>query len=120
MDQIVIRDLLARGIVGINPDERIKPQDIVVNINLSVDTYRAAETDSIDDAVNYREITKAVLAHVEEGRPMLVERLAAEIAGICLDMDDRVEEAEVSVEKPGALRFARSVGVTIRRRRGEG
>lgn len=119
MDQIVIRDLLLRGIVGINPDERTKPQDILVNVTMWADTRPAAASDDIADAVNYRTITKAIIDHIEAGDPMLVERLVAEIAGICLDADPRVEDVEVSVEKPGALRFARSVGVVIRRRRGE-
>ena len=120
MDQIVIRDLLVRGIVGINDDERTKPQDVLVDITMWADTRAAAASDDIEDAVNYRTIAKAVIAHIEAGEPMLVERLAAEIAAICLDADPRVEEVEVAVEKPGALRFARSVGVIVRRRRGEG
>jgi len=119
MDQIVIRDLLVRGIVGINPDERTKPQDILINVTMSADTTAAAASDDIEDAVNYRTITKAIVAHVEAGDPMLVERLVAEIADICLEADSRVDEVEVAVEKPGALRFARSVGVIIRRRRHE-
>ena len=119
MDQIVIRDLLLRGIVGINPDERTKPQDILVNVTMWADTRAAASSDSIDDAVNYRTITKAIIAHIEDGEPMLVERLAAEVGAICFAADERIEEVEVSVEKPGALRFARSVGVTIRRKRDE-
>ena len=117
MDRIVIRDLLVRGIVGINPDERTKPQDILVDVTMWADTAAAAASDDIADAVNYRTIAKAIITHIEEGEPMLVERLVAEIADICLDADDRVREVEVAVEKPGALRFARSVGVVIHRTR---
>ena len=117
MDRIVIRDLLLRGIVGINPDERIKPQDILINLTMWADTRPAAASDDITDAINYRTITKAIIDHIESGDPMLVERLAAEVAGICFDSDPRVAEVEVAVEKPGALRFARSVGVVIRRTR---
>jgi dihydroneopterin aldolase/D-erythro-7,8-dihydroneopterin triphosphate epimerase len=119
MDRIVIRDLLVRGIVGIKPDERVNRQDILVNAVLWADTRPAAASDSIDDAVNYRTITKAMVAHMEQGEPMLVERLAAELVAVCFASDPRIEEAEVSVEKPGALRFAGSVGVTIRRTRAE-
>lgn len=117
MDRIVIRDLLVRGIVGINPDERTKPQDILVDVTMWADTSAAAASDDIADAVNYRTIAKAIIAHIEQGEPMLVERLVAEIADICLDADGRVQEVEVAVEKPGALRFARSVGVAIHRTR---
>jgi dihydroneopterin aldolase/D-erythro-7,8-dihydroneopterin triphosphate epimerase len=120
VDVITIRDLLVRGIVGINPDERVKPQDVLVNVRMWTDTRAAAAGDAIDDAVNYRSVAKGIIEHVESGSPMLVERLAAELAALCLAADARVEEVEVTVEKPGALRFARSVGVTVRRRRGEG
>ena len=117
MDRIVIKDLLVRGIVGINPDEREHEQDILVNATLWVDTRPAAASDRIEDAVNYRSVAKAMIAHLREGRPRLVERLAEELAGVCLAADARIAEVEVSVEKPGALRHARSVGVVIRRRR---
>jgi FolB domain-containing protein len=116
MDQIHIKDLVVRGIIGINPDERVNQQDILVNVTLWADTTRAARTDDIDDAVNYKTITKRIIAHIDEGEPMLVERLVQEIADICLE-DERVSKCEVTVEKPGALRFARSVGITIIRSR---
>ena len=118
-DIIEIKDLLVRGIVGINPEERTKPQDVLINVRMWADTRPAAASDSIEDAVNYRTVAKAIISHVESGKPLLVERLAAEVAQICFETDSRVSEALVSVEKPGALRFARSVGVTIRRTREE-
>jgi dihydroneopterin aldolase/D-erythro-7,8-dihydroneopterin triphosphate epimerase len=116
-DRIHIRDLLVRGIVGINPDERVNRQDILVNVTLCADTRAAALSDDIADAVNYRTIAKAIVAHIEGGEPQLVERLAAELAAICLEADDRIESAEITLEKPGAVRFARSVGVSITRSR---
>jgi FolB domain-containing protein len=116
MDRILIKDLMVRGILGINPDERTNRQDILVNITMWADTSAAAESDDIDDAVNYKTIAKRVIAHLEEGEPMLVERVVQEIADICLE-DDRVDRVEVTVEKPGALRFARSVGISIIRSR---
>ncbi len=119
MDHIFIRDLLVRGIVGINEDERSNQQDIVINVTMSVDTARAAASDDIADAVNYRTVAKAIIAHVEKGSPMLVERLAEEIANLCLAADPRIADVEVDVEKPGALRFAESVGVSIHRVRKE-
>jgi dihydroneopterin aldolase/D-erythro-7,8-dihydroneopterin triphosphate epimerase len=117
MDRIVIKDLLVRGIVGINPDERSNRQDILINVTLWADTRPAAASDDIADAVNYRTITKAMIRHVESGGPYLVERLAEELARMCLEADDRVAAVEIGLEKPGALRFARSVGVVIRRSR---
>ena len=115
LDRIHIKDLVVPGIVGINPDERVTRQDILVNATLWADTRPAAASDDIEDAVNYRTVTKAMIAHIESGEPMLVERLVAELAAICLDSDERIQRVEVTVEKPGALRHARSVGITIRR-----
>ena len=119
MDQIFIRDLLVRGIVGMNPDERVKQQDVLVNVAMWADTRPAADSDDITDAVNYRTVSKAIIDHVEDGQPYLVERLVAEVARVCLEADERIAEVEVTVEKPGALRFAESVGITIRRTRRE-
>ena len=113
-DQIQIKDLLLRTIIGINEEERRNRQDVLINISLYADTRSAGASDSIEDAVNYRTITKRVIKRVEESSFDLVERMAAEIAAICLE-DPRVEAVDVRVEKPGALRFARSVGVEIHR-----
>jgi FolB domain-containing protein len=115
-DQIQIKDLLLRTIIGINEEERRAQQDVLINITLFADTDAAGTSDDIDDAVNYRTIAKQVIAMVESSRFFLVEKMAAEIASICLD-DARVERVRVRVEKPGALRFARSVGVEIERAR---
>ncbi len=115
-DEIQIRDLLLRTIIGINEEERRNRQDVLINVTLYADTRAAGESDDIADAVNYRTITKKVIRLVEDSRFLLVEKMAAEISAICLE-DPRVAKARVSVEKPGALRFARSVGVTIERER---
>jgi len=104
--------------IGINPEERITQQEIRVNAVLFVNTRPAAASDDIDDAVNYRTITKQMIAHIEAGAPLLVERLVQELADICL-ADNRVKTVTISVEKPGALRNARSVGIRITRSRVE-
>lgn len=114
MDVVFIRDLLVRGIVGINPEERHERQDVLVNLELDVDTRAAGHSDDIAQAVNYRSVAKRVIALVEGGAPLLVERLAAEIAALVL-AEFPVARVRVRVEKPGALRFARSVGVEIER-----
>jgi len=115
-DQIQIKDLLLRAILGINEEERRNRQDVLINITLHADTRAAGGSDDIADAVNYRTLTKRIIALVENTQFYLVEKLAAEIAALCLD-DPHVEQADVRVEKPGALRFARSVGVEIQRTR---
>ena len=113
-DRIEIKDLLLRGIIGVNEWEREAEQDILVNITLTADLTQAGKTDLIDDTVNYRTLTKQIISHVEASQRFTVEALATDIAGICLAQDG-VASARVRVEKPGALRFARSVGVEIER-----
>lgn len=117
-DLVFVRNLLLRAIIGINDDERVKKQDVLVNIELATCTRKAAESDEIEDAVNYREIAKQTIDLVESSEYFLVERLAEEIAQLCLK-DERVRKARITVEKPTALRFAQSVGVTIERGRGD-
>ena len=119
LDRILIKDLSIAGIVGINAEERVNRQEILINAVLWVDTRPAAASDDIADAANYRTITKALISHVENGEPMLVERLVQELADICFATDPRVAEVEMTVEKPGALRHARSVGITIHRIRSQ-
>lgn len=117
-DEIRIEDLLIRTIIGINGDERHDRQDVLVNLTLFVDTQAAGQSDDITDApLNYRTLTKKVIAAVEGSSFHLLERLAAEVASVCL-AEPGVARARVSVAKPGALRFARSVAVVIERGRG--
>lgn len=119
LDRIKITDLTVMGIVGIKPEERTTPQEIRVNATLWVDTRPAAKSDDIADAANYRTITKAMIAHLEAGEPMLVERLVQELADVVFATEPRVRSVEMTVEKPTALRHAGSVGITIHRSRVE-
>jgi FolB domain-containing protein len=116
MDKIIIRDLLLRGIIGINDDERVNKQDILINVVMFVDVRAAAASDSIRDAVNYKTITKRIIRHVEESADFLVEKLVSDIAALIIN-EFGVERTIVRVEKPGALRYAQSVGIEIERSR---
>ncbi len=116
MDKIHIRDLLVRCIVGIYPDERREKQDVIINIVLHADLRKAGESDDIDDTVNYKTIKKEVLAMVQQSEYFLLEKLAEQIVGIALK-GSKVQRVDVSIDKPGALRFARSVAVEISRTR---
>jgi FolB domain-containing protein len=118
MDQVFITDLVARGIIGVNDWEREKPQEIRISIVLFADLKKAGETDDIQDSVNYRTISKKVQAHAESAGRLTVEALAADLAKLCLE-EPRVQKVRVRVEKPGAVRFSRSVGVEIERSQGE-
>ena len=113
-DRIKITDLHLRAIIGINPDERKNLQDVLINIVLYVDSRPAAESDDISDSANYRTITKEIIKLVESSKFYLIEKLASEIATICLK-SQQVETVSVNVQKPTALRFAKSVGITIER-----
>lgn len=115
-DQILINDLFLRTIIGVNDDERTNRQDVLINLALDVDTHAPGKSDDIADAVNYKTIAKKVIELVESSNFFLVEHLADEIARVCL-RDLRVTRVKVRVEKPAALRFARSVGVVIERTR---
>ena len=118
MDKVIIKDLLARGIIGVNDWERKRAQDILINITMFTDTRRAGESDNLEDCVNYSTISKKMLAHAERVNRLTVEALANDLAKICLE-EKRVQRVIVSVEKPGAVRFAKSVGVEIERSRDE-
>jgi FolB domain-containing protein len=113
-DRIHISDLMLRAIIGVNDWERAERQDVLLNITLFGDLRAAGESDKIDDTINYRTVTKEIIKHVEASDRFTVEALAADIARICLQ-EKGVGRVRVRVEKPGALRFARSVGVEIER-----
>ena len=114
MDKILIRDLLVRGIIGINEWEREKKQDILINITLFANLEKSVKSDNIEDTINYRTLTKQILDLIDNSKFYLVEKLAEEIAKISI-IEFKAEKVIVRVEKPGALRFASSVGVEIER-----
>jgi 2-amino-4-hydroxy-6-hydroxymethyldihydropteridine diphosphokinase len=114
MDRILISDLAARCIIGMNEEERREKQDILINITLLADLRAAGRSDRFEDTVDYRGLKKRILKMVEDSHFHLVEALAEEVAAICL-AEPKVRQAIVRVEKPSALRFARTVGVQIER-----
>jgi len=114
MDKIFIKDLMVRGVIGISEKERSQPQDIVINATLYTDISAGSASDNIEDCVNYRTVAKAIIAHIQQVSRYTVEALSADIAEICLNTPN-VAKVKVRVEKPGAVRFSRSVGVEITR-----
>ncbi len=109
---IRIKNLRLRTIVGVNDWERTRPQDVVLNIEVTFDGTEAARTDQLEHTVNYKALKRRVLETVEASRTQLVEALAERVLRAVLD-EPRVEAATVEVDKPGALRFADSVSVTV-------
>jgi D-erythro-7,8-dihydroneopterin triphosphate epimerase len=119
MDRILIYDLQTSCIIGIKDDERCEKQKVLINLALSCDLRKSGMTDEISDTVDYRALKKRILAMVGSSEFFLIEALADAIARICLE-DPKIAAVSVQVEKPAALRFARSVGVRIVRRRKDG
>lgn len=115
MDKVFIKDLMVRGVIGISDKERSQPQDIVINAELFTDISKGSLTDDINNCVNYRTVAKAIIKHIQEVSRYTVEALADDIAKICLATEN-VTKVKVRVEKPGAVRFSKSVGVEIVRK----
>ncbi len=116
MDSIMIRDLNARCVIGVRDEERREKQDVTINVTLYCDLRTASRTDQMQDTVDYSAIKKQILAMVEKSQFFLIEALAQAVVDICLHYT-KVARVEVQVEKPSALRFARSVGVRLVRTR---
>lgn len=108
---IRIKNLRLRCIIGINPWERDHKQDVIINVTMEFDGAKAAASDDIADTVNYKTITKKIIAMVEASEFGLIEKLSTEILNICM-ADPKVQRATVEIDKPGALRFADSVSMT--------
>jgi len=116
LDKILIKDILVRCIIGVNESERREKQDVTINIVIWTDLRKAGKSDDFRDTIDYRGVKKRVVSMVEGSAFFLLETLADRIADICLERP-AAAQVQVTVEKPGALRFARSVGVEITRER---
>jgi len=113
---INIKNLRLRTLIGFNPEELQKQQDVVINAEIHYPADLACETDNESDAVNYKVITKEMIQLVETGSFKLLEKLAADLLDIAMTHPS-VEYARVSVDKPHALRFADSVSITMENKR---
>jgi FolB domain-containing protein len=114
VDVIEIDALRLRCVIGCRDEERRDRSDVVVELRVGLDTRPAAATDDITDGWDYRTAAKAVIALVEASSYRTVEALATAVAQVLVG-DCQAPYARVTVRKPGALRFADSVGVTIER-----
>ncbi len=114
-DKIHVRDLVIECIIGINPEERVTPQQVAINVSMECDLSRGAAADRIEDTVDYKVINKRIIALVRDSKFQLIETMAEKIAETCLENPD-VRSVSVTVDKPGALRHARSVAVEITRK----
>ena len=115
LDRILVKDLMLRCVLGLSDEERREKQDVLINL-LWADLRQAAASNSIQDAVDYSLVKKRIISLVEGSQYHLAETLADRIAQLCLEYP-AVQQVQVTLEKPTALRFAHSVGVEIIRTR---
>ena len=116
MDIIFLHDLRVDTIIGIWDWERRIRQTVVIDLDMAADIRRAAQTDKVDDTLNYKLVAKRVQQFVAESEFELVETLAERIAEIVTG-EFNVSWVRVRLSKPGAIRGARDVGVLIERER---
>ena len=109
---IKIKDLKVKAIIGFESWERKKKQTVVINIEYELKKTKAHITDNINDTINYRTLAKEIIRFTKSSKYLLIESLAYNILKI-IKKDKRVKWAKVEVDKPGALRDSRSVGVEI-------
>jgi dihydroneopterin aldolase len=117
-DRIFLRGLTAECIIGFIDWERRVRQTVVIDLELPVDCRQAALTDQVADTVDYKKVAKRVLAFIEASEFKLVETLAHCLAMLLLE-EFGLEWVRLQVNKPGAIRNSRDVGVVIERRRAD-
>lgn len=110
--RIHIKNLRLRTFIGFNPEEQAKKQDVVINVEIHYDATPAASTDSVDEALNYKTITKRIIARIEDNHFLLLEKLVHDVLDIAMNHPS-VRKASVEVDKPHALRFADSVSLRM-------
>lgn len=116
MDKIFLTALTTECIVGIWEWERRVKQRIVLDIEMATDIRRAASTDHIDDTLDYKKVSKRVLAFVGDSQFQLVETLTERIAQLLIT-EFNIPWVKIRLNKQGAIRGARDVGIEIERRR---
>lgn len=116
-NQIFIRNLRVDAIVGIHPHEREKTQPLLIQVCLWVRSFEPALDDRIENTVDYHRIANLMSEHAVRAKAQLLERLAHMLVEKCFDADERIESAQITLEKPNAIPNARCGGVTLRRSR---
>ncbi len=114
MDKIIIRDLKISTIIGTFDWERKEKQDLILNIEISCDLRKAGKSDKLEDTVDYKTMKKRIIDLVEKSEFFLIEKTAGSVAELCLATRG-VKSVKVTVDKPSALRYSRSVAVEIER-----
>jgi dihydroneopterin aldolase len=115
-DHIFLRGLQCQCIIGFIDWERRVPQNVIIDLELPCDCARAAASDDVADTLDYKQVAKRVLAWVGTSQFQLLETLAQRLALLLLE-EFALEWIRISINKPGAIRHSRDVGVSIERRR---
>ena len=103
-------------IIGILPDERVHPQEIIVDIKVECDFTKCAKTDGIDDAIDYVAMAERATTIAVEGRFHLLECYATHVINSFFE-ELPISWASIKVEKPAAIKNARCSMVELERRR---
>ena len=114
--RIHIKNLRLRTIIGIFPWEKKTKQDVVINIIIDFNGSKAAQSDAIEDTLDYKTMTKKIICHVENHSFALIETLVEQLLNMIMEYH-QADYAQVEIDKPGALRFADSVSVSSSRTR---
>src|SRR5579871_5478934 len=117
-DRIFLRGLTTECIIGFIDWERRVKQTVVLDLELPVDCRHAARNDAVEDTLDYKRVAKRVLAFVEASEFKLVETLAHRLA-LALLAEFSLPWVRLSLNKPGAIRHSRDVGVQIERTRAD-
>ncbi|RLK50267.1 D-erythro-7,8-dihydroneopterin triphosphate epimerase [Alkalispirillum mobile] len=113
---IRIKNLRLRTYIGFKPEEQEKMQDVVINVEIRYDALAAATSDDVELALDYKRLTKEIIAHVEGNRFLLLEKLVHDLLQMAMAYP-LAQEVAVEVDKPHALRFADSVALRMTARR---
>ena len=119
MDIIYLSDLRIETVIGVFDWERTIKQDVVIDLEMATDIRRAAASDALADTLDYKAVAKRIIDFVEESQFQLVETLAERIAEIILN-EFAVPWLRLRLNKQGAVRGARDVGVIIERGQASG
>jgi FolB domain-containing protein len=110
---IRIKDLPTRTILGVYDREKMAKRRVVLNIELQIEGCRGGSSDAINDAVDYDIIEERVMQRMENASYNLIERLVTDIAEFIFTLDTRIARISIEADKPGALRQAESVSVSL-------
>lgn len=113
-DIIFISSLEIDTIIGINPEEKQNSQTVILDLEVTTNTLSCTKDDDLSKTINYQEIYDEVIKLVQNNSKQLIESLAEDIASFILD-NFSVSTVKVTLQKPNALKLAKSAGITIER-----